>query len=426
MIKIRKDELLFSNALYLMLNTIVTSLTGFVFWKVMTMFFSPEQVGIGSALIAVSTFLASLANMGFGVGIVRFIDAISKKKDLINSAIITVSLVSILYSIIFISGLNIWSGNLSFLRNETWLIILFILFTLCLTMSNITDLAIIAGLSSKYLLAKNLLVCILKIPLPIYLFSYLQGEGIYVSIGVAILSGEILSIFYYMPKVYMNYRPQFKWRKDIILKVLPFSFGNYIAGTLNSAPGLIYPIMVVNLLKPEYSAFFYIAWMLTMVLTVVPSSMSQSLLAKSSKNTNCFREDSWKVLGMSIVILIPAVVLMVLLAEWILSLFGTEYAKNGYSLVVILALSIIPQSINMLFTTINQIKKNTKMIIVHASLNSFLALMIAYYLMKEYGLIGIGIAYTITQYVVALIFLIPLVLSIRIVRKDVCGAPNKN
>lgn len=82
-----KHSSLYNNAFYLMLNTVCTSVLGFVFWVMMARYFSSSDVGIGSALNSASGLVASFAGLGLGIGLVRFVPKLKEGVvRLINSA----------------------------------------------------------------------------------------------------------------------------------------------------------------------------------------------------------------------------------------------------------------------------------------------------------------------------------------------------
>jgi len=54
---------------------------------------------------------------------------------------------------------------------------------------------------------------------------------------------------------------------------------------------------------------------------------------------------------------------MVVLGGWLLHFFGPAYAQNGAGTVRYLALVVIPQCVNVLFITVNQVKKRVYLIV---------------------------------------------------------------
>ncbi|MCL4439165.1 MAG: lipopolysaccharide biosynthesis protein [Firmicutes bacterium] len=409
-----KRSSLYSNAYYLMLNSVVTSLLGFVFWNIMARFFSAAEVGIGSALVAASGLVGTLASLGLGFGLIRFVpEAGEGAGQLVNAALTLAGAAAVAGSLVYLAGAGEWSPDLVFVRENVWLLALFVLFTVAATGSALTDCSLVARRTARYVFWKNTVTCLLKLPLPVFIFAHLRGYGIFAGTGAATLVGLLLSWFWFLPSVYRGYSPYPVWPGDMVKKILPYSFGNYLAGMLNSLPGLVYPIMALTVLGPEESAFFYIAWMMTMVLAIIPGGLSQSLMAEGSYDQGGLGQNARRSLAVSLSFSVPAVGLMALLAGWLLHFFGSGYAENGTAIVRFLALSIIPQCINTLYMTVNQVRKNVPQVIAQTGSIAVISLGLGWLMLRLVGLPGIGMAYTIAHLVVALVVVWPLWRALR-------------
>jgi O-antigen/teichoic acid export membrane protein len=216
-----------------------------------------------------------------------------------------------------------------------------------------------------------------------------------------------------LPKTYKGYFPRPAVVKDIMQKVLPYSFANYVANLLNLSPQFIYPLMILNVLGPEYSAFFYITWMMTMVLSVIPNGISQSLLAEGSYDPEKLGRDGRKVLLLSLGISIPAVGSMLLLGGWLLHFFGPGYAQNGTAVMCYLALAVIPQCVNILYITVNQVKKQMHLIIAQTSFLAIVALGGGYWWLGYVGLPGVGMAYLTAHLLLSIVVIRPLWIALK-------------
>jgi len=409
-----RESSLFSNAFFLMLNNVTTSLLGFVFWNIMARVFSPEQVGIGSALVAASGLIAVLSNMGLGVGLIRFIPEVKDRVErLINSSFTLSGGLAVVGSLIYLGGIRYWSPVLGFVAEDLWFLPLFVVFTVVTALSVLTDQSLVAGRSARYVFFKNTFNSLVKLPMPILFFAYMGGFGIFAATGVGFLLANLLSWFFYLPSVYKGYLPRPAYESDLVRRMLPYSFANYLANLLNGAPNFIYPLMVINLLGPEKNAYFYIAWMMTMVLSVIPNGLAQSLLAEGVYDQRKLAQNGRRALAFSLVLSLPAVGAMFLLGGWLLHFFGTGYAENGTGLMQYLALAVFPQCVNVLYITVNQVKKRVYLIIAQTAVLAVISLGLGYWLLGRVGLNGIGIAYALAHLVVAAGVVLPLWRALR-------------
>ena len=405
-----KCSSLYNNAFYLMLNTICTSVLSFVFWYIMARYFSSSDVGIGSALYSASGLVVSFAGLGLGIGLVRFVPEIKDSVvRLINSAFTLNGFAAIVGSLIYLVGVNHWAPALSFLCQNYWSASFFVLFTVSTSLSNILNQSFIAARTCNYVLWKNLLASLLKLPLPVLVFASLGGYGIFIGVGLASLVTVVVAIFFFLPKAYNGYSPRLAWDGEMLKQVLPFSFTNYLSGLLYNVPTFIYPLMILNVIGPEQNAYFYMAWMIAIVLRVIPDSLAQSLFAEGSHNPGRLGEgDGRRALLLAVLLTIPVAGVIALLGGWILHFFGPDYAQNGTGVLQILVLSMIPLCVNSFFMTVNQVKKRAPLIIGQSAFIAIISIGLEYWLLCKIGIKGIGIAYLIAQLSWAAIVLLPL------------------
>lgn len=401
LIKIRNISL-FNNAFYLMLNSVSTSLLGFVFWNIMARFFVPAEVGIGSALVAATGLIAALSNLGLGAGLIRFMPEIKDRStQLINSFFTLSGSLALIGSLIYLGGAFYWSPALQFVAQDLWFLSLFTVFAVFMALSSLVDMALVAGRSARYVFFKNTFSSLVKLPLPVLAFAFMGGYGIFTGTGIGFVAAILLAWFFFLPSIYKGYFPRPAFKKDLVQRVLPYSFANYLANLLTTAPGFIYPLMVINTLGPEKNAYFYIAWMMAMVLTVIPSGLAQSLFAEGSHDQAKLAQNSRRALAIALALSLPAAGVMILLGGWFLHFFGADYAENGTGVIRYLALAVIPQCVNVLYITVNQVKKQVHIIIAQTSVLAIISLGLGYWLLGRVGLNGIGMAYALAHLVVA-------------------------
>src|SRR4051812_40998900 len=85
-----KTDTLFANSVYLMLSTVVQAFFGFAFWFLNARLFSPADIGLASALISGSTFIAYLSLLGFNSTFIRFLPTSTQRNDKLNTGLILV------------------------------------------------------------------------------------------------------------------------------------------------------------------------------------------------------------------------------------------------------------------------------------------------------------------------------------------------
>lgn len=394
---------LYRNALYLMTANIVNAFLGFVFWIIVARLYAAEDVGLASAAISGVMLMVSFSHLGLGTGLIRFLPRSSKNANsMINTCFTISTFISILVAVIFIAGLGSWSPNLLFIRQNPVYLAAFVAFAIAATLSILVDATFIAQRRAGFIVAKNLIFNLLKLALPILLAVFFHSFGIFASWGVSLGIALLVSLFLFLPRAQPGYYPIFALRKKVVNEMLPFSFANYISMLLWAAPVYILPIMVVSLLGAEANAYFYIAWAIANLLFMLPSAVSRSLFAEGSYDEEKLGSNTWRSLRLIFLILVPLVILILAFADKLLLLFGGAYSESATILLRIMALSALPLAINVVYLAIKRVQMRLKLIIGLTAFVAVVTLGLSYLLLPRMGINGAGIAWLISQGVVAL------------------------
>jgi O-antigen/teichoic acid export membrane protein len=94
--------------------------------------------------------------------------------------------------------------------------------------------------------------------------------------------------------------------------------------------------------------------------------------------------------------------LTVVIADKLLLLFGGAYAENATTLLRILALSALPSAINVIYLVLKRIEKQLKVIAGLTGFSAAVTIALAYVLLPRMGINGAGIAWLVSQGIVAL------------------------
>lgn len=393
---------LYSNAFYLMTASAASALLGFVFWIIVARFYSPEDIGLASAAIAAIGLLAAISYLGLGMGLIRFLPhAGENANSMINTVFTIGTLSSIIAAFVFIAGLGFWSPALLFIRQNPIYLAAFIVFAIASTLWLLVGETFVAERRAGFVLANGLTFGLLKLPLPMALASFFHSFGIFASWGISLGVALLLSILLFLPRAQPSYQPFFAINKKAVNDMLHYSFANYLSFLFWGVPGFILPIMVVNLMGAESNAYFYIAWAVGSVLIMIPNATATSLFAEGSYEEEKLGSNIWRSLKMTLLILAPAVILVSAIADKLLLLFGASYAENATTLLRLLAISTLPLAINIVYLNIKRVEKKLRVIVGLTALVAAVTLGLAYLLLPRMGINGIGIAWLVSQGIVA-------------------------
>jgi O-antigen/teichoic acid export membrane protein len=396
-IRQRISRPLYRNSLFLMANVLVTTALGFFFWMVVARFYTDAEVGLAAAIISALTFLALLSRLGLGIAIIRFLPKAEKPVEMINSSFTLGGIVVLVAAAIFVAGLGLWSPALSFIQQNVIFILAFIFFAFCWMLSALMDFIFIAKRRAEFVLSKNTIISLLKIPLPILMVLFFRAFGIISSWGIATAIVIVISLFLFLPRVQSSYRPVPKLNFGLIRGVWRYSAGNYFAELFSAAPGMILPIMVVNLLGAEQNAYFYVAWMIAGLLTAIPAAVAQSLFAEGSHFEEELETNVRRSFKFVFLLLIPTVILVVVLGKWLLLLFGASYSANALGLLWMLAVSGLFMGVNNIYTTVLRVSNRIKKLVLIVGFVTIVLIVGSYLITPATGIIGVGYAQLAAQ-----------------------------
>lgn len=391
---------LYSNSIYLIASTAVMSIIGFFSWIIIARLFSPHEIGLATSLISISALIANLSLLGLNVGIIRYLPKAENKNGYINTSIIIVTITSIIASVIYLIGFDFFSPKLAFVKENLLLTILFVFFVIVFCLDLIMESTFIAFRKTSYVLIKNSLISASKLVLPI-LLTGLAFYGIFLAIAVGTTIAVSFSIYILIKKLHYLFIP--KINGNLIKKVAKFSFGNYIAASLTQLPNLILPVMITNMINPNIAAFYYISMMIANFLYVIPSATAESLFAEGSHDTKSLRTQSLRATKIIFAISIPAMLGIILFGKIILNFFGNEYVTYGYPFLIILTISTVFLAMTRILSTILKVHHKIKELIFSYIMSTLAILGFSYlFISLNFGLIGIGYAWLIGKFILAL------------------------
>lgn len=391
------SDSLLRNAFYLVVNSIIGSLAGFVFWLITARLYTAEDIGLASTIISTTGFIALFSNLGFSISLIRFLsDSKERASNLINSCLTVSASIACIFGVIFVLGVETFSPALSFVRSNNTFAVTFVLLTILTIVSNLLNSIFVgyrkAGLSSFKIAIEN----IGKIPI-LFFFIAFGSYGIVASYTTSYIAATLIAVLILIPKINPKYLPIPVVDLHIMKEILNYSAGNYIAWILETAPNFILPILITNMLNPEMTAYFYMTWMIAGTVFTLPKSIATSLFAEGSNNEKELKQNIIKSLKYTFKLVIPAIVVIFLAGEKILLLFGNEYSVNGEKLLSILAISTIPMTFNNVYIAMKRIQKNIKAVILVNAMITGITLIVDLSTINTFGILGIGIGWFVSQ-----------------------------
>ncbi len=382
---------LYRNAFFLIGDACITALGGFLFWVVVARFYSEAEVGYSSAILSAVNLLLLISLAGQGFSIVRFLSQSDKPRELINSSFTLSGLISLVAASVFIAGIDFWSPALRFVQRQVIFAITFIGITMIATVSALSDSVFKARRRADFVLLKTTIFSLLRIPLPLLFASFLHTFGVIISWATALGTSLAIALFLLIPKVEQNYKPVPTVQMPDVRYISRYAFGSYIANLITTAPVMILPIMVLNLLGTKSNAYFYVASQIAHLVAAIPWSVSQSLFAEGSSSETSMRQNVLRALKFNFLLVIPALIVLIAAGRWLLLAFGQAYAENSLKLLWLLSLACLPLVVLSVYTSLLWVQDRLVELVIIRALFAISTLTLSFFSLPQYGIvIGIG------------------------------------
>jgi O-antigen/teichoic acid export membrane protein len=273
------------NAGTLALATTASGALGFVFWWVAARFFTPTNVGIASADIALMMLLSVAADVGFGT---LLLGEIPRRQSLAPHLVSAALLASCASAGVFVLGYLASTAAFGYDFGVRSTGLLLFLGVGVQTASTVLDAALVGMLQAPLRLFRNLVFCIGKLLLVVGAAAVAipdnwQANAIIASwvIGQA-LAAASLAVICWSRGWRIWYGPRF----DLLLRLVGVAFWHYVLNFAAMAPGLILPLIIAWQVSPEENAPFYAAWMLLSLASTVPTALSTVLFSVGSSGSS--------------------------------------------------------------------------------------------------------------------------------------------
>lgn len=416
--RVRSDSLV-RNSLYLMAATVVTAGLGYVYWTIAAHVFTSQEVGIGGAVISLCSTAALLTYLGSSAMLIERLPAREYTSEwtttLVRVCLIT-ACVTAMATAAFIPIL-LTSHNYRLFFSTTPPIFVAVFGATAWTLVNLLGAAFIAARRAGRFLSIQTLVSTAKLLFVLPLAAAGAGAlGLVESwVGSAVL-GVGVGVAWLVPRMRLGHQPGLRMHRraavgsDFRLRhhrrprhrralALPSAgstrhlLGQHLTSAGGALTPLVLPILVVIRLGVTRNAYFYITWMVGAVFFMVSPSVAQAVFAEGVRARSDLRTVVVKAVRVIAILLVPAMVIMIVGGRFILGLFGSAYAGAGYGLLILLAISALPDAVSNIAVAVFRV---TCRLGYSAALNLgmlVMTLVCAWVLMPRLGIAGVGVAW---------------------------------
>jgi O-antigen/teichoic acid export membrane protein len=330
------------NSMYLMLSSGIQAALGFTFWIVMARLFSTADVGTASSLVSATSLIAYFALFGLNSTLVRYLPTAKDRDALITSAFLLVLGTGAAIGLIYIILTPVLAPRLAFVAHNPALCLGFILLAAAAAVNLLTD--------SVFIASRKAALCALTDGViggssKILLGVMLAGTGAYglFSASVGGFATSAIASFVLIVMV-LRWRPSLRRPIQTLKPVLKFSGANYAANAFNLLPSVVVPLIVLDRLGPQQSAYYFVAFQMASLLYAAIYAVESAFLAEGSQAATDWRVIRRRSRRIAVTLFVPGGLILALGSHWILLIFSLRYSQHGTTTLQLLAVTVLPMA----------------------------------------------------------------------------------
>lgn len=404
-----RDPLL-RNGYALVVNVGITSVLGFAYWILATHLYSKANVGLGVDAINLMQLLAGVGGqLTFQASLTRFIPHAGIRAT--RLALISYGLAGgagALVSVAYLIGLHIPSLGLPAVVGEGWG--LGLLFGASVTVWCVFALqdAVLTGIrQAVWIPVENGLYGIGKIVMLVAIAHVLRHYGIFFSwivpAAVALVPVNALIFGRLLPRHVARERVSASAHTAPVTfaTMARFMGGDYLGTVFFMAMGTILPLLITVRLNAVDAAYFGVVYVIIYALDLVTVNLGVALMVEGAIDRASLRHQASVVARRILAIIVPAVLVLVVFAPRILSVYTRPYAVHASTLLRLLAVAVLFKAVTSLYIALSRVERKVSRIAL-AQATLFVSITgLSWILMGHIGLKGVGVAYLFSQVVVA-------------------------
>lgn len=402
-------DALSTTAIALMVTTVTTSGLGVLFWAGASRLYTPERLGEDAALISAMMLLSIVSQLNLSMGITRLLPQVTHRRwRPVVGAYGLATFVGLAVTGTFVIVAPRVVPSLSFLADDPVFGLALIVGVMLWSIFALQDAVLTSSRWAIALPVENGLFGALKVGLMVALaHSVLGSHGIFVAwlLAMAIMLVPVNSlIFWKVLPATARQRPE---QMETVLpiqdrrRVTRYLATDYLAALLSQGYIALLPLLVVAILGRAANAYFYIAFLIVAATGELSRSLSTSMIVEGAHDESDLPSLVRRSIVFYLKFLLPGVAVLVIAAPLLLWPFGAEYVAEGTTLLRVLLVGTIPQAVITLYLGMERVRAEVGRILMVEAAIVALVTTGGILGMQRYGLIGMGLSWSLAHLIVA-------------------------
>ncbi|MEU8919820.1 hypothetical protein AB0D10_02645 [Kitasatospora sp. NPDC048545] len=393
-------EPLLRNGHVLTASSVLTAGFGAVFWMLATRWYGAEFVGLSYAVLTAAALISEIGQLNLADVLIRFVPAAGPgTRTLLIRCYLIATAANVVVGSLFLVLVPVVAPDLGFLRSPP-VALAFLAMTAGYTLFVLQDGALTGLRRPGWVLGENALFAVVKIVLLAGLAGWALHAGILISWAGALLVALVTANTLLFRRI-LPARAPGRSAASAVPRLARYATADYLGALLRLTAATVVPLVVLDTLGPEQIAYYSLAWVIAYTFYLVALNMGSSLIVESAGAPGRLAEHGRRVLRHAGALVAAGVLVTVVAAPWLLSLFGSGYAEHGTALLRLLALSAVPHLVLSVAVDTARARQRLGPIIALQGAYCVLVLGLTVWLLPLFGLVGVGLAWLIAATVLA-------------------------
>lgn len=333
----------------LLVSTGASAVLGAVFWIVAARLFDADEVGRDAALIGAMVELSTICQLNLDNVLVRFLPGVRGRAGRVVAAAYGVNaLLALVLGTAFVLIVPSLSDDFAFLRDDDAIAAAFVAGLALWGVFTLQDSALTAMRHAHWVPVENTIFGVLKLAALPVAVALAIGHGVFLAwiVPMAILLVPVNILIFRTAVARHRAAPPPPaapvWPRR---RLGAFLAQDYLGQVLMRLGVTLLPVLVVATLGAEDNAYFYIPFTIVIACDMMVLSIGTSIVAETAHDARLVRENVRTVIRRYGPLLLGGVALLVVAAPLALLPFGTDYAREGDTVLRILVLACIPRAL---------------------------------------------------------------------------------
>jgi O-antigen/teichoic acid export membrane protein len=388
------------NSAAIMASTVLTSVLGYVFWMIAARHFDRDANGTAAATTSAIQATVLVASIGAAAALVEWLPRCSSAtewRQRVTTGFVAAVVTATVGGVLVVGVLGVGTSTLPQLATPVGAS-LFCAACVFFAAGMVVDYVAVSEHRGSVMLARNVVLCGLRIPIIFIPVAFLTGaESILLAWTVSAALSLVCAVATFGSREGRSLSPHFAGMGRSLREMASSLVGQHLITVTAMLAGYLLPIVVFTRLSAADNAFFYITWMLGSVFFIISPAVSAALFVEGATVGNDMRQLVRKcILIVGALLAIPVLVYLAG-GRLILSLFGPDYVVHGYTLLLLLTLSAVPDAVTNVAVAVLRVSGRMGLALLLNGGMLVGCVVATWFVLPYTGIAGAGVCWLVSQ-----------------------------